>query len=107
LLVSFLLIFGSHFPGVAGLAVELPAGFPSLVEPRGADVAIAVKGFGSYVCGDLLLDGAGLAEVLEKSSSKGTALFLCDRRMPLEDLLRAAEIAKMSGFGTIQIAIAP
>ncbi|MDR0679115.1 MAG: hypothetical protein LBF24_02605 [Puniceicoccales bacterium] len=107
LLVGFLLFLSSRFPAVAGLAIELPAGFPSLAEPRGADVAVAVMGLGHYVCGDLLLDGDGLAAALARSEKKGTVLLHCDRRTPLEDLLRAAEIAKKGNFGAIQVAIAP
>ncbi|MDR2664132.1 MAG: hypothetical protein LBB14_01195 [Puniceicoccales bacterium] len=105
--IGFLLLLGSRFSSVAGLAVELPAGFPTLSEPRGAEVAVAVQGSNCYVCGDLFLDGAGLASALAGRGRGGTVLLFCDRLAPLEDLLRAAEIAKKSGFGSVQIAIGP
>jgi biopolymer transport protein ExbD len=109
---AFLLFLGSRFFLTVGMPIELPSGFPAIAEKIQAETAIAVRGMDNFVFGDYLLDGNGLESKLSAAIGKRTdirrrtVVLHCDRRVPLEGLLRAAEIAKRCGFDCAQIAIA-
>ncbi|MDR2668313.1 MAG: hypothetical protein LBB38_04745 [Puniceicoccales bacterium] len=93
------------------MAVDIPSEFPALCQQLRTEMAIAVRGANNFVYGDMLLDGCQLEKKLGVgenggASSRGVMLLHCDRRVPLEGLLRAAEIVKRCGFDAVQIAIA-
>jgi biopolymer transport protein ExbD len=110
-IAAFLLFLGSRFFLTAGMAIDLPSEFPSICEHIQTEMAIAVRGSDNFVCGDMLLDGCELEKHLESAKVRGrdgrrVVLLHCDRKSPIEGLLRAAEIAKRCGFDSVQIAIA-